>query len=148
VKQLSRLLLATLLYSLVISVAHAMAMDVFLTPGKLTDGPINFTVKVDRLKDGNLLVRVLITHKGGKFAANANTCLAMIKQDKNGFVSSGTRLRALPSEKNELTISCVFVVPEKSIEEPDLFFQFQDVERASGTCYNLGLKALVNFYKP
>jgi hypothetical protein len=146
-KQLSRLLLATLLFALTISVAHASGFDVLLTPDKLNDSEVSLTVNVDRLKDGNLLFRVSIAPKAGrKFTANANTGLVVRKDYKDW--GSQTRVRALPSEKDASTISCAFVVSEKSAQDPELYFDFQNVENFSGTVYRVSLKDLVEFYKP
>jgi len=130
--------------------ARAATTDFRLTPEKLkeaTASPLNFTIKVDRLKDGNLLFRVAVTTKGQLFRSGASTGLAEETKDPSAAYA-GTLLRSLPADKDATTLTCIFVVPEKAIEDPDLCFQLQNVENGNGDVYSVSLKDLVDFYKP
>jgi hypothetical protein len=145
-----RILHAILLVGGACAHAWATTTDFRLTPDKLkatTASPLNFTIKVDRLKDGNLLFRVAVTTKGQPFRADASTGLAEETKDQNGAYA-GILLRSLPAEKAATTLTCIFVVPEKAIEDPELCFQLQNVENGNGDVYSVSLKDLVDFYKP
>jgi hypothetical protein len=130
--------------------ASAATTDFRLTPEKLKASaadPLSFTIKVDRLKDGNLLFRVTVTSNGPPFRASAHTCLALEQRDPAGAYSR-TTLRDLPADKKATTVTCVFVVPEVAVADPELCFQLQNVEGGSGDVYSVSLKDLVDFYKP
>jgi len=130
--------------------AWAATTDFRLKPEKLkssTTEPLSFTIKVDRLKDGNLLFRVTVTANGQPFRAGTNTCLAVEQKDANGAYS-GIPLRNLPADVKSTTLTCIFVVPETSTTDPELCFQLQDVDKGNGDIYSVSLKDLVDFYKP
>ncbi len=133
-----------------IAPAQATTTDFRLTPEKLkatASNPLSFTIKVDRLKDGSLLFRVSIATRGQPFRAGANTCLAVEQKDATGAYT-GTTVRALPADKHETTLTCIFVVPEAAVGDPELCFQLQNVENSNGDVYSVSLKDLVEFYKP
>ena len=149
-RRLPRFLAVILLLGGALAPAFAATTDYRLRPEKLkatSADPLSFSIKVDRLKDGNILFRVTITTQGQPLRSGANTCLAVELKDPAG-ASSRTPLRDLPAEKKATSLTCTFVVPEKSAADPGLCFQLQNVETGNGDVYSVSLKDLVDFYKP
>jgi len=145
-----RILPVFLLLAGAVSTAWAATTDFRLKPEKLkssTSEPLSFTIKVDRLKDGNLLFRVTVSSNGQPFRSGTHTCLASEQKDANGAYS-GLPVRDIPAEIKTTTLSCLFVVPEASANDPELCFQLQNVEKGNGDIYSVSLKDLVDFYKP
>jgi hypothetical protein len=134
----------------ILSPARATTSEYRLTPEKLKasdSDPLSFNIKVDRLRDGNLLFRVTVSTRGQPFRSDAKTCLALEQPDASK-ADSATTLRDLPADKKATTIACVFVVPETAIGDSELCFQLQNVDNGNGDVYSVSLKDLVDFYKP
>ena len=123
-KQLSRLLLATLLFSLTIAVAHAASGLHQIKPDGKDVGGFAFTVKADRLKDGSLQLNVLITPTAEtKFDSTlTTTALKSVKNTPNSWSVTGGR--TLESKKTSSLITCVFSVSAKELADLDLSFVF------------------------
>jgi hypothetical protein len=86
-----------------------------------------FTVAIthERLVDGTVKFRVVISEKEATFSSKPSTALSTVKNSSS--IPGG---RALPSERQGHSIVCVFTVTKDSLEDPDFCFLFTNyVER-------------------
>ncbi len=127
-RQLSRLLLATLLFSLAISVAHAVSVLSQIKPDKKDVNGFAFAIKAERLKDGSFQFNVVITPNDGKKfglgGTGAGLGIVKITSSSQSFSQSITGGRSLDAQKSDQSITCVFTVSAKELADQDLSFVF------------------------
>ena len=124
-RQLSRLLLATLLLTLAVSMAHAASVLFPIKPDKKEVNGFAFDIKADRQKDGSIQFNVVITPSSGKKfgPGSTSTTLAIVQNTATSQSIMGGG-RSLEAKKDEQSITCVFTVSAKELADQALSFVF------------------------
>jgi hypothetical protein len=163
--RLPRFFLAALLFLFAALKVTALSDLTQITPKTPHNDDLrfNFDIKADRLKDGNILFRISITGhiRGGKIQAIYDAKQTSVGTDLTdvhevtAFPSPGATyetvqeemVRSLPADITEKAITCIFIVPEKSLSDPHLSFclTLAEKEHSAADTYYANLK---DFYAP
>jgi hypothetical protein len=93
-----------------------------------------FAVEVthEKIADGTVRFRVIITEQGGTFSSAPSVALKLVKRTAGGgsITASITTGRELKFDKRDHFIVCIFTVTQAVLDTPDLCFVFTNgVER-------------------
>ncbi len=117
-----RWLLAVLGLILCSGGAHAFSPLVEINQKRMKDLPLAFEIRSEPLANGDIQFTVKITEGSMKFRTDWSTSLAKVHVTESSKESHG--LRRLPAERQGGSITCVFTVTRKELEDPDISFFF------------------------
>jgi hypothetical protein len=147
-KQLSRLLLATLLLTLAVSVAHAVSLPIQIKPDKKEVLGYAFAIKAERLKDGSFQFNVVITPNDGKKFGPGGTYTGLSIVNSTPFPPSFTGGRSIDAKKSDQSITCVFTVTAKELADQNFSFIFNHEPNNNMPALDMFYARLADFIKP
>ena len=118
---------ATATFLSAVSSANAASMYYEVTPGSGEAAGFTFDITTDKLPDGTVKFRVLISEKKSKFVS-FSTSLSVVNIKYGGWGDprgwSSRRVRRLAFERQANSIVCAFSVEKASMDDPHLCFVF------------------------
>jgi hypothetical protein len=93
-----------------------------INPKSLDHLPLAFDIHSERLASGEIQFTVTITERAFKFGSECITALSEVHITE--FSQSSRRIRKLAAEHQGNSMTCVFIVTDKDLEDPDLAFYF------------------------
>jgi len=105
-----------------VSIAHAASPLMEIKPTRLDHLPLRFDIHSERLQSGDIQFVVKITERTMKLEKPLIAQIRTVHVDNGSMLA--TPVRKLPVEWDDGSITCVFTVTEKELEDPDLSFYF------------------------
>lgn len=113
--------LVPVLFLAAAQLVRAESMLIPVTPGDTHEKAFTFDITFKALSGGMVEFRVVVSERKGTFVDPSTGLHTVLFTETTSEIKGG---RALPQEKKDKSITCVFTVPEKALADPNLCFVF------------------------